>query len=492
MSFPILSYIIFIPLAGALLILFTPKEKATLIKAVAIITTLITFGLTVLAIARFNFSNPLMQFEQNSAWVPGLNIRYHLGIDGLSVALVFLAGLLVLLSCVFSYSINTRVKEYFFFYLILATGIFGVFMALDLFLFYIFWEIVLVPMYFLIGIWGGPKRQAAAAKFFIYTISGSVFMLLGILTLYFASVPHTFNILELTKSSPSLGLGLQLAVFACLFLGFAVKVPIFPFHAWLPDAHVEAPTAISVLLAGILIKMGAYGFFRVSFPILKDAAHYFAIPLAVLGTINIVYAAFVAMAQDDFKKMVAYSSISHMGFVVLGLASMTLAGFNGGILEMFNHGVISAGMFLLVGMLYNRAHTRSLAKFGGLGQKMPIYAGILSLFAFASFGLPGTSGFVSEFLSLAGAFPVFKLLTIISIIALVIFAVYFLAMLAKVLFGPLNEKMSNILDLNKREVLIMLPLIILVVVIGAYPFIALKYQALGVNLLVKNIGGVLF
>jgi len=347
-------------------------------------------------------------------------------------------------------------------------------------------------MYFLIGIWGGPRKEYAAIKFFLYTLAGSLFMLLGILALYFSSSPHTFNMLELANPAQSLALGLQIIIFIALFLGFAIKVPIFPFHTWLPDAHVEAPTPISVLLAGVLLKMGGYGFFRISFPILKEAAHYFAVPLAILAVISIIYAAFVAMAQRDFKKMVAYSSVSHMGFVILGLASMTITGFNGALLEMFNHGIITGGMFLLVGVLYERTHTRELDNFGGLGVKMPVYAGFLSVFTLASLGLPGLSGFVSEFLSLLGAYPVFKLITTISVLGMVITAGYFLYMLQRVLLGRLNETWVNIRDMNKIELFTLLPLMLVVIAIGVYPLLALKYQASALTMLIQRLGGVLF
>lgn len=492
MSFPILTYIIFTPVVGGLLILFTPKKNVTLIKVIATVATAVSLLLSILLLAKFNFSSPAMQLEENLSWIPSINIWYHLGIDGISVGLVFLTTLLSFLACIGSYEINTRQKEYFFLYLLLSTGMLGTFIALDLVLFYVFWEIVLVPMYFLIGIWGGPRKEYAAIKFFIYTLAGSVFMLLGILALYFTSNPHTFNILELTEVGGAFPLGFQIVVFIAFYLGFAVKVPVFPFHTWLPDAHVEAPTPISVLLAGVLLKMGGYGFFRISFPILKDAAHYFALPFVILGAINIVYGAFVAMAQRDFKKMVAYSSVSHMGFVMLGLASMTVIGFNGALLQMFNHGIITGGMFFLVGVLYARAHTRDLNLFGGLGVKMPVYAGFLTVFTLASLGLPGLSGFISEFMSLLGAYPVFKLVTIISVSGLVITAGYFLYMLQRVLLGPLNEKWASISDINKRELFTLIPILILVVLIGVYPLAALKFQQVSIDALIQHIGGVTF
>ncbi len=492
MNFPILTYIIACTLLGALTILFIPKKNVFLIKAVATLTTGIVLLLSIFLAVKFNLADTGMQFQEKLIWIPQINIWYHLGLDGISIGLIFLTSLLGFLACIASYRINTREKEYFFFYLLLNAGMLGTFMALDLFLFYIFWEIVLVPMYFLIAIWGGPRREYAAIKFFLYTLAGSVFMLLGIIALYFTSNPHTFNMLELAKPTQALALGLQIVIFIAFFLGFAVKVPLFPFHTWLPDAHVEAPTPISVLLAGVLLKMGGYGFFRISFPILKEAARYFAIPLAVLAVINIIYAAFVAMAQRDFKKMVAYSSVSHMGFVILGLASMTITGFNGALLEMFNHGIITGAMFLLVGVLYERTHTRELDAFGGLGAKMPVYAGFLTIFTLASLGLPGLSGFVSEFLSLLGAYQVFKTITIISVLGMVITAGYFLYMLQRVLLGKLNEKWVKIIDMNKVELMTILPLTLIVIAVGVYPLVVLKYQSSAISLLVGKLGGFLF
>jgi NADH-quinone oxidoreductase subunit M len=492
MNFPILTYIIACTLLGALAVLFIPKKNVFLIKAVATLATLIPLLLSIFMVAKFSLSNTGMQFQEKASWIPQINVWYHLGVDGISIGLIFLTSLLGFLSCIASYRINKREKEYFFFYLLLNTGMLGTFMALDLFLFYIFWEVVLVPMYFLIGIWGGSRKEYAAMKFFLYTLAGSVSMLLGILALYFNSTPHSFNMLELANPAQGLALGTQIIIFIAFFLGFAIKVPLFPFHTWLPDAHVEAPTPISVLLAGVLLKMGGYGFFRISFPILKEAAHYFALPLAVLAVINIIYAAFVAMAQKDFKKMVAYSSVSHMGFVILGLSCMTITGLNGALLEMFNHGIITGAMFLLVGVLYERTHTRELDSFGGLGAKMPVYAGFLTLFTLASLGLPGLSGFVSEFLSLLGAFPVFKSITIISVLGMVITAGYFLYMLQRVLLGKLNEKWVNIIDMNKVELFTLLPLVLIVIAVGVYPLIALKYQSTAISVLAQKMGGLLF
>ncbi|MFA6356606.1 MAG: NADH-quinone oxidoreductase subunit M [Candidatus Omnitrophota bacterium] len=491
MPFPLLSSIIFLPLLAGLLILFIPKGRTGMIKGVAAAATGITLLFAIFMVMGFDYNNTLMQFSEKLSWIPQVNINYHLGVDGISIGLVFLTALLGFLACIGSFGIKERQKEYYFLYLLLNTGMLGTFLSLDLFLFYVFWELVLVPMYFLIGIWGGPRREYAAIKFFIYTLAGSVFMLLSILALYFTSQPHTFNMLELAAAGSTFAKSFQIMVFVGFYLGFAIKVPVFPFHTWLPDAHVEAPTPISVLLAGVLLKMGGYGFFRISYPILKDAAIYFALPFAILGLINIVYGAFVAMAQTDFKKMVAYSSVSHMGFVMLGLASMTVTGFNGALMQMFNHGIITGGMFLLVGVLYDRAHTRDLDKFGGLGAKMPVYAGVLIVFTLASLGLPGLSGFVSEFMSLMGGFTAFRLITTISVLGMVITAGYFLYMIQRVLLGPLNTAWSGIADINKRELFTLVPLMIVVVAIGVYPLIILNYQSPAITELVRHIGGLL-
>lgn len=485
---PLLSLVIFLPVLGMLVLFFIPKKQVVTIRQIAGLVTFLTLIISLLILANFDSTNPRLQLQEQLNWIPQIGVTYHLGVDGLSYLLVFLTALLSFLACLASFSIGERVKEYFILYLLLATGMMGTFLALDLFLFYIFWEITLVPMYFLIGIWGGPKKEYAAIKFFLYTLAGSVFMLLGILALYFASSPHTFNILELSQQNHAFGKIFQNIVFFALFLGFAVKVPIFPFHTWLPDAHVEAPTPISVLLAGVLLKMGAYGFFRISYPILPKAAAFFALGLAVLGLINIVYGALVAMAQTDFKKMVAYSSISHMGFVILGLAALTPLGFSGAVLQMFNHGIITGAMFLLVGVLYDRTHTRDLNAFGGLGAKVPVFSGILVFFSLASLGLPGLSSFVSEFLVLLGAFNIFRLITIVSVSGIVIAAGYYLYMIQRILLGPLNTKWFAIPEINTRELISVIPLMIIVLALGVYPKIALDIICPTINFILNNIG----
>ncbi|MBI1952859.1 MAG: NADH-quinone oxidoreductase subunit M [Candidatus Omnitrophica bacterium] len=486
MNHPILSWIVFLPLAAGLLCLAVPKRQESLLKAIATGATLLVLVLSAWLFFRFDPGLAGFQWEEKVSWIAPINVWYHLGVDGLSLPLVFLTALLSFVAVIASFRIKERLKEYFFLYLLLATGMLGTFVALDLFLFYIFWELVLVPMYFLIGIWGGPRREYAAIKFFLYTLAGSVFMLLSILTCYFASAPHSFSIPLLIEQGVALAPNVKTWVFLGFFLAFAIKVPIFPFHTWLPDAHVEAPTPISVLLAGVLLKMGSYGFFRISFPLLPQEAVNFSLALGVLGFINVVYGALVAMAQTDFKKLVAYSSVSHMGFVLLGMSGLTAAGFNGALLEMFNHGIITGGMFLLVGVLYDRTHTRDLSAFGGLGSRVPVYAGLLSFFALASLGLPGLSGFVGEFLALLGCYPTHPVITMLSVLGLVLGAAYFLLTLQKILLGPLNSKWAGLAEISRREIFTLAPLMLFVLWFGLWPKWILDLQGPALSaLLVK-------
>ncbi|MEK6646856.1 MAG: NADH-quinone oxidoreductase subunit M [Candidatus Firestonebacteria bacterium] len=469
----ILSAITFIPLIGAIIILFFPKGKDNWVRISSAVFSGISFILSIWLYFNFNKATTDLQFVEKFSWIPSFGVTYFLGVDGLSIPLIVLTGLLSFISIIYSFNIKERVKEYFFFFLLLEVGMMGVFVALDFFLFYVFWEIMLVPMYFLIGIWGGPRKEYAAIKFFLYTLFGSVFMLLAILALYFTSQPHTFNMIELAVNQPFSRIFQQI-VFIAFFVGFAIKVPVFPFHTWLPDAHVEAPTAVSVILAGVLLKMGIYGIMRVNFQILPEAAVWFALPLAILAAINIVYGAFVAMAQQDLKKMIAYSSVNHMGYCLLGLASLTAIGFNGAVLQMFNHGIITGALFLLIGVIYERAHTRDLNAFGGLGVKLPIYTGLITVATMASLGLPGLAGFISEFLCFLGAFSVFKVITIISIIGILVTAGYLLLMIQKVFLGPLNEKWKGLSDMNPRELVSVVPLIVIMIILGVLPHLILN------------------
>jgi len=392
--------------------------------------------------------------------------------------MVLLTALLCVICVIASWGIKTAVKGYFALFLLLETGMMGTFVALDFFLFYVFWELMLLPMYFLIGIWGGPRRVYAAIKFFLYTLFGSVLMLIALLVLYFNVTDpqthlHTFNMLTMMTQSAHSGIlnvnTVRVLLFFGLFIGFAIKVPVFPFHTWLPDAHVEAPTAISVILAGVLLKMGTYGMLRIMYPILPDITRNFAWFIGMMGMINIVYGAFCAMAQKDLKKLVAYSSISHMGYVMLAMSSFTAAGMNGAVLQMFTHGTITAMLFLLVGVIYDRAHHREINGFGGLANVMPKYLGITAIAFFASMGLPGLSGFIAEALCFIGAFPIWRLYTIVSIGGIVITAAYLLWTLQRVFFGKVNEKYVALPDINTRELITLVPLAIIVLIFGIWP-----------------------
>ncbi|MDO8803202.1 MAG: NADH-quinone oxidoreductase subunit M [Elusimicrobiota bacterium] len=465
----LLSLIVLVPLIGALVILAIPGTRIKLIQGVALAFSAVCLLLSGLLYHLFDTSTAAMQFVQKVSWIPAFNIYYYVGVDGLSVALVILTALLTVLAIIYSFNITLRVKEFFFWFLLLEVGMLGVFVALDFFLFYVFWELTLVPMYFLIGVWGGPKKEYAAIKFFLYTLFGSLLMLLGILALYFNSTPHTFDMLELINQARLLPLTMQIWIFLALYVGFAIKIPAFPFHTWLPLAHVEAPTGVSVILAGVLLKMGTYGIMRVSFPALPLATKWFLPFLIVIAVINIVYGAFCAMAQKDLKKMVAYSSVNHMGYCMLGMAAMSATGFNGAVLQMITHGLITGSLFFLVGVIYDRAHTRDIDAFGGLAARFPVYAGLMIIQVMASLGLPGLAGFVGEFLCFLGAFEAWPYYVAVATIGILVTAAFFLRMIEKVFLGPFNEKWAGLKDMNLRELVAIVPLAVLTVVIGIWP-----------------------
>ncbi len=485
MSSWILTLITFIPLAGALLLMFIPKERPNTIKWFAIVVSFVPLVLSVIMWLNYKTGAAQfphgIQFEVNLPWISQLGVNYRMGVDGVSVPMIFLTTLLVPICLIYSLIIETRPKEYFWLFLVLETGMLGTFSALDFFLFYVFWELTLVPMYFLIGIWGGPRREYAAIKFFLYTLVGSVAMLLAILALYFATpAPHTFDMMAMAKAGmdgrfTTLGASL---VFWALFLGFAVKVPVWPFHTWLPDAHVEAPTAGSVILAGVLLKMGTYGFLRIILPIMPESSQRFWMPLAILALISIIYGALVAMAQKDLKKLIAYSSVNHMGYTMLGIAAAVAPGvllndrataLNGAQMQMFAHGIITGALFLLVGVVYERAHTRDLDSFGGLGARVPVFAGLFTLACFASLGLPGMAGFIGEFFVFRGAFPASILITALATIGIVVTAAYLLWTVQRVLLGPLNPKYEKMPDIDVREKLCVAPLIFFMLLFGIWP-----------------------
>jgi NADH-quinone oxidoreductase subunit M len=460
-----LSIIVFLPLVGVLLTALVPKEHEDSARWIATVVAAVDLILVVLMVVNFDVAGGL-QFAEKFSWVPQVGIQYYLAVDGISVTMVFLSALLTLIAVVASWKIEAKPKAYFAMILLLEVGMNGVFMALDFVLFYVFWELVLVPMYFLIGTWGGPRREYAALKFFLYTLFGSVFMLVGIVALYLQT--GTFDIVALANAG--LPTNFQWWVFAAFFLGFAVKVPVFPLHTWLPDAHVEAPTAASVLLAGVLLKMGTYGFIRISLPVLPDAAAQWSPFLAALAAISIVYGAAVAFAQTDMKKLVAYSSVSHMGFVMLGIASGTAEGLAGAVAVMFSHGVVTGMLFLLVGMVYERTHTRVIDDVRGLSSQTPVAAGLLAFASFASLGLPGLSGFVGEFLSLVGAWrsEMWPGWVILAAVGVLLAAAYMLWLVQRVVLGTPSHTVADIGDLEPREIAVLLPLVALTLVVGVY------------------------
>ncbi len=475
MSLPLLSIITYIPVVGAILMaLFVPGRNAAAIRNTALGIALIDFVASLGLLLKFQVGVPGFQLIERASWIQSLGIQYLMGVDGISLLLVLLTTLLGVLAILSSFTaVTDQVKEYMVCLLILQTGMIGVFFALDIVLFYIFWEVMLIPMVLLIGVWGGQRRIYAAVKFFLYTLVGSLFMLIGFLAIYFshaeATGVHTFDLLQLLDGVlPS---HIQFWAFWALFLGFAIKVPLFPFHTWLPDAHVEAPTAGSVILAGVLLKMGTYGFVRFSLPLLPEATIK-AIPVVMaLCLIGIIYGALVAWVQPDVKKLVAYSSVSHLGFVMLGLFTLTFQGIQGGVLQMINHGLSTGALFLLVGILYERRHTRMLDQFGGLAAKMPIFAVMLGIATFSSIGLPGLNGFIGEFLILLGAFKAkMYIYGAIAATGIILGAVYMLHMYQKVMFGQITRKENeDIKDMNIREILVMAPIIILIFWIGLYP-----------------------
>ncbi len=489
----LLSLILFSPTAAAVLVLLLPKDNVKLIRWFVVLASLVPLGLSIFLWTSYDSSQAGFQFVVKLPWFEAVNSSYHLGVDGISVPMVLLTTLLTPLALLISWSIKENVRSYMFLFLFLESGMLGVFLSLDLLLFFVFWEIGLIPMYFLINQWGSANRDYASLKFLIYTIGGSLGLLLAIQLIGISS--GTFDLVEITQTWTSLSepltlVGLPITIpistvkaitFWAFVLAFAIKVPIWPFHTWLPDAHTEAPTAGSMILAGVLLKLGAYGFLRFVLPLFPEQAQTYALPLAVLATLAIIFGAFAAWGQDDFKRLVAYSSVNHMGFVVLGIAAAAYArgsmstddaviALNGAVLQMFNHGLSAAGMFLLVGVMYERSHTRDLNALGGLFNLAPVYGGILIFTSMASLGLPGLNGFVSEFMVVRGAWPIFTALTALSMIGLLITGAYILKGITKVLHGPLNEAwVGHDMEINRREVFAIAPLMVLMLVIGVWP-----------------------
>jgi len=473
MQSSILTILTFFPLVGILILLLVNKNKHGSIKIIAFITSLLIAVLSLFIYFRFVPDATGMQFSINKTWIGSLGISYHLGIDGISLFLVLLTTFLTPLAILSSWSaITDKVKGYYISMLFLETGMIGVFVSLDLFLFYVFWELMLIPMYFLIGIWGGPRRIYATVKFVLFTMTGSLLMLVAILVLYFMnhafSGTYTFNLMEINKLP--IPLGAQFWLFFAFALAFAIKVPMFPFHTWLPDAHVEAPTAGSVILAGVLLKMGTYGFLRFCLPLFPNAFIDYTWLFSVLAIIGIVYGAIVSIRQVDIKSLVAFSSVSHLGFVMLGLFALNIQGVEGGIIQMINHGISTGALFLIVGMIYERRHTRLIEDFGGVSKKMPVFAAFFMIVVLSSIGLPGTNGFVGEFTILLGTFKSNVAYAVIGALGIILAAVYMLWMYQRTMFGeitrPENEKLT---DLNLREKAVLIPLIVAIFWIGIYP-----------------------
>ncbi len=472
-----LTLVTFFPLIGVLILLFLSQEQKNALRWTALITSLITFGLSLWVLVQFDAKNPNLQLPIHRDWiqVAGWNIQYSLAVDGLSILLLLLTTLLTPIAILSTWSaIEERVKDFMIFFLLLEVGMVGVFLAQDLFLFYIFWEFTLVPMYFLIGIWGGPRRIYAAIKFFLYTMAGSILMLLAILWLGIHQ--GTFSLPELIAKN-NIPFEVQKWLFLAFAAAFAIKVPMWPLHSWLPDAHVEAPTAGSVILAGVLLKMGTYGFLRFNLPLFPQASVWAAPWIALLAVIGILYGAAVSYAQQDVKKLVAFSSVSHLGFVMLGLFALNPQGIQGSILQMVNHGLSTGALFLIVGMIYERRHTRDLNAFGGLWKIMPIYGALTLIVALSSMGLPGLNGFVGEFTILLGAWGAGTngvygsvLYAGFAALGVILAAIYMLYMFQKMFLGPLDKEENRTLgDLNVREIITLLPLLLLIFWIGLYP-----------------------
>jgi NADH-quinone oxidoreductase subunit M len=492
MTFPILSSLVVLPLIGAIVLLFVKEDEhhGTIARNVALVVSVLVFAETLLLWARFNPASPDFQFIERYEWIPAFGISYFVGVDGISLLLLVLTGFLTPLALLASWqSVHRKTKAFCIVVLLLESAMMGVFVSLDLFLFYVFWDAMLIPMYFLIGIWGYDRRVYAAVKFLLYTMAGSVLMLLAILTLahlhFVATGAYSFDLPKLyTLRLPG---PVQFWGFLAFALAFAIKVPLFPFHTWLPDAHVEAPTAGSVILAGVLLKMGTYGLVRFAFPLFPAAAAAFAPYLGTLAVIGIVYGALVAMVQPDMKKLVAYSSVSHLGFVVLGIAAMNTQGVQGAVYQMLNHGISTGGLFLIVGMLSDRRHTRLISEFGGLKQVMPHLVAVFLIVTLSSIGLPGLNGFVGEFLILLGAFRWSPRLASFAATGVILSATYMLWMFQRVNYGAIGDKNATLPDLSLREWIVLVPIVAMTVLMGVLPNLFLRPMEPSVERLVNQV-----
>ena len=469
-GFPILSLLTWLPLVGGLFIMTVRGEEAVVAsnaRWAALWTSLIVFAISLVLWVKFDTSDPGFQFRESLSWMPEFGVGYRMGVDGISVLFVLLSTALTPICILASWeAITVRVHEYMLAFLVLETMMVGMFAAQDFIVFYMFFEGVLIPMFLIIGVWGGPRRVYASFKFFLYTLAGSILMLLALLAIWYHAGTTDLAVLMQTPMPA----GMQFWLFLAFLASFAVKVPMWPVHTWLPDAHVEAPTAGSVILAGVLLKMGAYGFFRFSLPMLPQASQQFAPLMFTLGVVAVIYTSLVALAQTDMKKLIAYSSVAHMGVVIIGIFTFNAQGLQGALFQMLSHGVVSAALFLCVGVVYDRIHTRDIARYGGLAQRMPAYAIVFMLFTMASVGLPGTAGFVGEFLVLVGAFKVSLYLAYLGSFGMILGAAYMLYLYRRVIFGTITrDDLRGILDLSPREVAVFAPLILLTLWMGIYP-----------------------
>lgn len=485
LAYPILSTLIFLPIIGGLAMMLIPRQNEAMARYMALGLSIVTFMLSLPLFTAFDTSTFEMQFQEVSPWIEAFNIKYALGVDGISVLFVLLSTLVTILCITISWTaITNKVKEFYISILLLEGAMIGVFCSMDLFLFYIFWEAMLIPMFLLIGVWGGPNRLYAAIKFFLYTLVGSVLMLVGIIVLY-KQGGGTLDIREL--SALTYPYKMQFWLFWAFFAAFAVKVPMFPVHTWLPDAHTEAPTAGSVILAAVLIKMGAYGFLRFSIPLFPAASVAMTPVMLVLSVIAIIYGGLVCLAQTDLKRLIAYSSVSHMGFVTLGIFSLNVNGLEGGILQMLNHGIVTGGLFLSVGIIYERTHTRRIADYGGTASVMPIFSAMFLIFTLASIGLPSMNGFVGEFLIILGGFAAKKWAGTLAATGIIIGAGYMLWLYQQVFFMEVSAKVAGLKDMNRRELLTLLPMVVLVFWIGIYPNIFLNFLHASVQHLLSRV-----
>ncbi|HTZ18953.1 MAG TPA: NADH-quinone oxidoreductase subunit M [Dissulfurispiraceae bacterium] len=490
LNYPVLSTLIFLPIIGAMMIILSPRSNEALIRWTALIVSSITFLLSLPLYTNFDKTTAKMQFVERYSWIPAWSTEYFVGIDGISVLFILLSALLTILCVTVSWtSIKDRTKEFYAALLIIEGSMIGVFCSLDLFLFYIFWEAMLIPMYLIVGVWGGPNRIYAAIKFFLFTLVGSVLMLVGIIVLYFAT-DRSFDMLRMmTTNYP---FNLQMILFWAFFAAFAVKVPMFPVHTWLPDAHTEAPTAGSVILAGILIKMGAYGFLRFNIPMFPEASKALAPAMMVLSVVAIIYGAVICLGQTDLKRLIAYSSVSHMGFVTLGIFALNTQGIQGGILQMVNHGIVTGALFLLIGIVYERTHTRRIADYGGAASVLPVYSALFMVFTLAAVGLPGTNGFIGEFLILLGGFTASKVLGVFAATGVIIGAAYMLWLYQNIFFVEINPSLlgHGYRDIGTREILTVLPLVILVFWIGVYPNTFLNFMDVSVQHMLERLNSI--